>query len=93
MTTATAPSSIYAQIRERAAKRQRAHDRKIFREACEQIAAHMDSLDFAELYKSELTTEINQSWSRIWDHLSPKREIAVIKFKVKGVTYWLNRYF
>ena len=93
MTTATAPSSIYAQIRERAAKRQRAHDRKVFSEACEQIAAHMDSIGFAELYKSELTKEINQSWCRIWDHLSPKREIAVIEFKVKGVTYWLNRHF
>ena len=84
-------SSIYAEIRERAAAKQRAHDRKIFNDACNHVAAYMDALGLAELFRSERTEEIAESWTRIWDSLNPDRTTETVEFKVKGVTYWLTR--
>jgi len=89
----TQAAPIYAQLREKAAAKQRAHDRKIFNDACNQLAAHMDGLGLAELYKSELTKEISQSWVRVWDKLNPERTAESVEFKVKNVTYWLTRDF
>lgn len=91
MTQAAAP--IYAQLREKAAAKQRAHDRKIFNDACNQLAAHMDGLGLAELYRSELTKEISQPWGRVWDKLNWERTAESVEFKVKNVTYWLTRDF
>jgi hypothetical protein len=90
MTTA---APIYAQLREKAAAKQRAHDRKIFNDACNQIAAHMNSLGLAELYRSEVVKEISQSWTRVWDKLNPDRTAESVEFKIKNVTYWLTRDF
>jgi|688.fasta_scaffold169321_3 hypothetical protein len=84
---------IYAELREKAAAKQRAHDRKIFNEACSQLAAHMDDLGLVELYRSEVTKEIHQSWCRVWDRLNPGRTAESIEFKVKNATYWLTRDF
>jgi hypothetical protein len=85
----TAP--IYAELREKAAAKQRAYDRKIFNEACKQVAAHMDALGLAEMFRTERTEEIAASWARIWDALNPERTAEAVEFKVKGATYWLNR--
>ena len=90
MTTA---APIYAELREKAAAKQRAHDRQIFNDACGQIAAHMDSLELAELYRSEVTKEISQSWKRVWDKLNPERTAESVEFTVKNATYWLTRDF
>jgi hypothetical protein len=92
-----APHPIYAQLRERAAKRQQSHDRKVFSDACKEVAAHMDGIGFAELYKSEVPEQLSQSWGRIWNyfwvHLKHDPHVETIEFKIKGVSYWLTRDF
>jgi hypothetical protein len=94
MTTATVPHPIYAQLRERAAAKQRAHDRKWLRDACKEMAAHMDNLGLAEIYKSEVPhgTSLRDCWIRIWNVLDdPAAPKETIEFTLKGVTYWLTR--
>jgi hypothetical protein len=87
----TAP--IYADSREKAVAKQRAYDRKLFANACNQLAAHMDGLGLIELYRSEVTKEISQPWARAWDSLNQDRTKETVEFKIKGVTYWLTRDF
>lgn len=89
--TAATPHPIYAELREKAAAKKRAYDRKIFEDACNQVAAHMDGLELTELFRTERTKEIDQSWTRVWDALNPERTAETVEFKVKGVTYWLTR--
>jgi hypothetical protein len=87
----TTPHPVYAELREKAAAKKRAYDRKIFNDACNQVAAHMDGLGLAELFSTERTKEIAQSWTRLWDALNPERTAVTVEFKVKGNTYWLTR--
>ena len=84
-------SSIYAELRDKAAAKQLAHDRKVLNDACKHVAAYMDALGLAEMFRSERTEEIAGSWTRIWDSLNPDRTAETVEFKVKGVTYWLTR--
>jgi hypothetical protein len=89
--TPTTPHPIFAELREKAVAKKRAHDRKIFNDACNQIAAYMDGLELAELFSTERTKEITQAWTRVWDALNPDRTSGTVEFKVKRITYWLTR--
>ena len=71
--------------------KQLAYDRKIFKDACSQIAAYMDALGYYELIRSEQHREILQSWDRVWDVLDPDRTAETVDFKVKGLWYLLTR--